>query len=64
MNMTLQFTDAQATEIEETAKRLGVAPEELAKEAVLKFVASTAREFESAAEYVLSKNKELYERLA
>lgn len=64
MNVTLQFSDSQYNEIQEAAKRLGVPPEEMAREAVLRFVAYSARDFESAADYVLNKNAELYRRLS
>ncbi len=64
MNMTLHFTETQAQEILAAAARLGMSADEFAREAVLTFVASTGRDFDSAAEYVLRKNAELYKRLS
>lgn len=64
MNINLQFSDAQAIEIEVAASRLGVTAEEFAKGAVLRFIAENAHDFSAAAEYVLTKNEELYKRLS
>lgn len=59
MMLKLEFTDTELAKVQQAAEQLGVPVEELAKDAVFKFVAENTRDFDSAAEYVLSKNEEL-----
>jgi hypothetical protein len=46
------------------AARLGVEPEQLALAAVADLIAAEGPDFDSAAQRVLEKNRELYRRLA
>lgn len=52
-----------AAEVEE-ADRLGVRPEELATAAVIDLLHRDEDDFHAAADYVLGKNRDLYQRLA
>ena len=48
----------------ETAARYNVAPEELVRASVEELLTSSEETFTDAIEYVIEKNKKLYERLA
>ena len=64
--MVIQFelTAAQEEALRATAERLGVAPEELARIAVEDLLQSPSGEFQAVIDKVLTKNRELYERLS
>jgi hypothetical protein len=62
--ITLQLDEEQSRRLEEKASQLKVDPAELARAAINDLFARPAGDFESAARYVLSKNKELYRRLS
>jgi antitoxin FitA len=64
MRVAIELTEAQADELRARAKRLGLAPEELASAAVAELLSEPEPDFEQAARNVLSKNAELYRRLA
>jgi antitoxin FitA len=64
MRVAIELTEAQADELRARAKRLGLAPEELASAAVAELLSEPESDFEQAARNVLSKNAELYRRLA
>jgi len=64
MTISLQLPDDAERRLTEAAKRLHVAPQELAAAAVRDLLARPAPEFEEAARRVLAKNTELYRRLA
>jgi hypothetical protein len=66
MMRTLEVTlsDNTASKLEETARRLGLSPEELVKVSLEEKMARLDEAFLEAARYVLDKNTELYERLA
>lgn len=64
MRVAIELTEAQADELRARAKRLGLAPEELACAAVAELLSEPESDFEQAARNVLSKNAELYRRLA
>ena len=64
MTLAISLTEDQARDINRFAADLGVAPEELARAAVVDLITQMQPDFESAAEAVLEKNRELYERLA
>ncbi len=64
MSMSIQFTDAETSEIMEAAARLGVVAEDAARQVVLVFFTKAGGDFEKASEYVLRKNEELYQRLS
>ncbi len=64
MNLNVALTESQLEALRERAKSLGVTPEQLASAAVAELTARPADDFAKAAERVLSKNAELYQRLA
>jgi hypothetical protein len=64
MKVTIELPSAQATQLENEAKRLGVSVEDLARAAVTDLLAAPNAAFQAAAERVLARNLELYRRLA
>ncbi len=64
MKLALELPPAQAEKLLHEAQRLGVAPEDLARAAVLDLLSTPDAEFRTAAARVLQKNQELYRRLA
>ena len=64
MQLPVELTDAQLESLRERAKSLGISPEQLAAAAVADLVERPADDFDRAASKVLSKNAELYRRLA
>ena len=64
MKLSLDLTESQNEKLDSTAKRLGVRPEELAKAALNDLLDKPQEDFESAAQRVFAKNKELYKRLS
>ena len=64
MVLPVELTEAQIESLRQRAKALGISPEQLAAAAVADLVAQPAEDFASAAARVMSKNAELYRRLA
>lgn len=64
MKLAIELSDQQMMHLREQAERLGLEPQQLALAAVTDLLAAEASDFESAAERVLEKNRELYRRLA
>lgn len=64
MKFALELPPAQAEKLLHEASRLGLAPEDLARAAVLDLLGTPDAEFRAAATRVLQKNQELYRRLA
>lgn len=64
MAISVTFDDAQSARLEERARELGVDANELARAAVNDLLAKPADDFSRAADHVLSKNRELYDRLS
>lgn len=64
MTISVELTPEQETALVESAKRLNLAPAELASAAIRDFLVQQESDFQAAAERVLRKNKELYRRLA
>ena len=60
----ISLSEQTASRLEEAAQKLGVTPEEFLRISLEEKLARLDRDFQSAAEYVLDKNKELYKRLA
>lgn len=60
----IELTPAQESRLRIEANRLDVPPEDLVRLAVEDLLARPDAEFQDAAERVLEKNRELYERLA
>jgi len=63
MKLAFELPPAQAEKLQAEAQRLGLAPEDLARAAVLDLLATPAPDFDSAAARVMTKNRELYRRL-
>lgn len=64
MKVAIELPPAQATQLENKVKRLGVPAEELARAAVTDLLAAPDEAFQAAAARILAKNDELYRRLA
>jgi len=64
MALAIDLSDHQAQALAETAARLQVSETDLAAAAVRDLIAQPADDFDAAAQRVLSKNAELYRRLA
>jgi hypothetical protein len=64
MVLPVELTESQLESLRQRAKTLGVSPEQLAAAAVADLVGKPAEDFEQAAARVLSKNADLYRRLA
>jgi hypothetical protein len=64
MKVAIELPSAQATQLENEAKRLGVSVEELARAAVTDLLAAPDATFQDAAKRILAQNLELYRRLA
>ena len=64
MKLAIELSDRQAERLREAATRLGVEPEQLALAAIADLIAAEGPDFDSAAQRVLEKNRELYRRLA
>jgi hypothetical protein len=64
MKLTIDLSPAQAERLRLEAERLGLAPEDLARAAVVDLLGTRDEDFEAAAKRVLQKNEELYRRLA
>jgi hypothetical protein len=62
--ITITLPDERWTQLRETATRLGVAPEELARASVEDLLTLPDELFRRILENVLKKNAELYQRLA
>jgi hypothetical protein len=64
VKLGIELSPAQTERLRHEAERLGVAPEDLARAAVLDLLAMGDAEFRAVAERVVRKNAELYRRLA
>jgi len=64
MQLPLELSEQQIQALRERAKSLGISLEQLASAAVADLVNQPADDFVQAASRVLSKNAELYRRLA
>jgi hypothetical protein len=64
MAIPVDLTPAQEELLRTEAQRLGVTAEELARLAVEDLLDLPAPDFKAAAEYVVKKNRELYDRLS
>ncbi len=62
--MTLQIDDAKAEALRSRAQRVGLEPEQLLRASLDDLIAQPDDDFDEAANRVLSKNRELYQRLA
>jgi predicted transcriptional regulator len=64
MTLTVELNDEQANRLRELAATMQVEPGTLARAAVVHFLDRTEEDFQTAADRVLRKNHELYERLS
>ena len=64
MPLAIDLSDHQAQALAEAAARLQISETDLAAAAVRDLIAQPADDFNAAAQRVLSKNAELYRRLA
>jgi hypothetical protein len=64
MKITIDLSPAQAERLRHEAERLGLTAEDLARAAIADLLAIPADDFRAATARVLSKNEELYRRLA
>ncbi len=62
--LEVQLSEQTAAKLQEAAQRLGVSLEYLLQISVEEKLARLEEDFLAAANYVLDKNKELYQRLA
>jgi len=62
--MTLQLDDVRADALRKKAERVGLEPEQLLRASIDDLIAQPDVDFDQAANRVLSKNRELYRRLA
>ncbi len=64
MNLEIELPEQVAVRLAAAAERLCVSPEQLLTISVEEKLAQLEQEFDAASEYVLTKNDELYRRLA
>lgn len=63
-SITIDLSDEHLMRLREIATRLGISPEELARVGIEDLISKPDEKFDSAVDYVLKKNAELYRRLA
>jgi hypothetical protein len=64
MKLAIELPAAQADKLRAEAQRLGLSPEDLARAALSDLLSTPDPEFQDAARRVLTKNQDLYKRLA
>jgi hypothetical protein len=64
MKLAFDLTPAEAEKLSAEAERLGVSPEDLARAALSDLLSAPDADFQKAARRVLTKNRDLYKRLA
>lgn len=64
MKLAFELPAAQADKLRAEAQRLGLSPEDLARAALSDLLSAPDPEFQDAANRVLTKNRDLYKRLA
>ncbi len=64
MRIAVELEPAQADRLREEAERLGVPPTDLARAAIADLLGAHDKQLTDAVDRVLSKNHELYRRLA
>ena len=62
--LEVELPDQTASKLQEAAAKLGITPESLAQISIEEMLVRLDQDFVAAASYVLSKNAELYRRLA
>jgi hypothetical protein len=64
MKLAIELPPAQADKLRAEAERLGLSAEELARAALNDLLSTPDLEFQDVARRVVTKNQELYKRLA
>ena len=64
MQFTIELTEVEEKKLEEAANRYGIKSQDLMRIRVLDVFSAPDADFQTAAEYVVKKNKELYKRLS
>jgi hypothetical protein len=64
MRLAIELPPAQADKLRAEAQRLGLSPEDLARAALSDLLSAPDPDFQAAARRVISKNQDLYKRLA
>ena len=62
--LTITLSKESLTQLREKAERLHIAPEDLIRISLEELLSRPDEDFQRAVEYVLTKNAELYRRLA
>jgi len=62
--ITVEIEDSKATILREKAQKFGLLPDQFVTASIEDIIGQPEPDFEAAMNRVLSKNKELYERLA
>ena len=60
----IPLADEQMAQLREVAERYGIAPEEIARLSLEDLLSRSDESIQAQIEYVIEKNKELYQRLA
>jgi len=64
MKLAIELPPAQADRLRAEAERLGLSPEDFARAALSDLLSTPDAEFQEVSRRVLTKNHELYKRLA
>ncbi|MGZ9223690.1 MAG: DNA-binding protein [Anaerolineales bacterium] len=64
VSYTISLSEKQSQQLREIADQYHIAPEELVRASIEDLLTRPQSEFQTALEYVLKKNAELYKRLA
>ena len=64
VRITVEIEDSKATLLREKADKFGLLPDQFVTATIEDLIAQPEPDFEAAMHRVLSKNKELYDRLA
>ena len=64
MKLAIELPPAQADKLRAEAERLGLSPAELARAAVSDLLSRPDPEFQDVARRIITKNRDLYKRLA
>jgi hypothetical protein len=62
--ITISLSDDRLKKLKERAVQYQVAPEDLVRASIEELLTRPEEDFEQALNYVINKNKELYQRLA
>ncbi len=63
-SITVTLSDDQLKQLREKAQKFGISPEDLALVGIKELLAKSGDAFERAVDYLLTKNAEMYRRLA